>query len=561
TAAYFPLVDLYSGRRVALDGVTTSTQAVFGPNQVTSFGDAFSPFDGAGNAADRGLLDADGDFSYTYRVEIPKDYDGTVFDTVNGAITPTYIVRIELLDPDSINNAVPAGATLSHSEKFRIDLENSGATNFIHSVDSDDCSARDDISNPCIIQTCEWEEGQRGQGRCADAYYIDAYDHISSTAYAVNEANPFWFYRLDENRHRGGTSDAPENDTVTIYTLYYFQKRADGSIVRQDLASYAGQSRVATNMTIQGVPPVGQYHALTDLNWVSPGAWNEIGYVPTTCQTQSMARGNGGFAVPGYGGCTINSPGDEDLTPDSGSFGDISKMGSGFEINVLEDIPDIVVDQVTDMMHIYIDVNTVSGTSENGFEIWAGPPHAHYGFDSNVNQRNLLITDKGNLFGTDGVSVYSSGILPLNSMTGNRVDFPLVYVSPEYAGQTIDISLFDADSGTSYPLCFYFDTIPNPDCETFNAATETMDGYLQAYNEGNDGNRCFPGCNNQFVEPPFFVNVPTFNGDCNPNAPFEERMVNCNTFLGGRLMVSYDGGQHDTYQWIVNFPSVPYIKN
>ncbi|MFK7802873.1 MAG: pilus assembly protein TadG-related protein, partial [Anaerolineae bacterium] len=47
TAAYFPLVDLYSGRRVALDGVTTSTQAVFGPNQVTSFGDAFSPFDGA----------------------------------------------------------------------------------------------------------------------------------------------------------------------------------------------------------------------------------------------------------------------------------------------------------------------------------------------------------------------------------------------------------------------------------------------------------------------------------------------------------------------------------
>ena len=35
--------------------------------------------------------------------------------------------------------------------------------------------------------------------------------------------------------------------------------------------------------------------------------------------------------------------------------------------------------------------------------------------------------------------------MPLNSLTNNRVDFPLVYVPPEFAGRDIEISLFDTD--------------------------------------------------------------------------------------------------------------------
>ena len=70
----------------------------------------------------------------------------------------------------------------------------------------------------------------------------------------INEINPFWFYRLDEYRHRGGTSNAAANDTVTLYTLYYFQHQPDGSVVRQDLAKYAGQSRLDSAMTAQGMP-------------------------------------------------------------------------------------------------------------------------------------------------------------------------------------------------------------------------------------------------------------------------------------------------------------------
>ena len=85
--------------------------------------------------------------------------------------------------------------------------------------------------------------------------------------------------------------------------------------------------------------------------------------------------------------------------------------------------------------------------------------------------------------------------------------------------------------------------------------------YYDENNDTEDGqDRCFPSCNNRFVDPPFKVTVPDFTENCDPNAAFDIRMEECNTFLGGRLMVSYDGGQHDTYQWLVSFPSVPYIK-
>ncbi|MEM9773707.1 MAG: pilus assembly protein TadG-related protein [Chloroflexota bacterium] len=565
TAAYFPLVDLYSGRRIALNGVTTSTQAIFGPDQVTSFGDAFSP-DGSPFPAERGLLNADGDFSYIYRIEIPEDYRGYVTDPGTGERVETEIVRVELLDPDSINNSVPTNALLTHSRKFGTDMQNNGASpaDLFQPVDEGDCSGN--ASNPCIILTCEWGELHEGSGRCRDGVYSNYYA-TNPDLLELDQINPFWFYRLDEMRRRSGTSQPNQTQyhTVTLYTLYYFQQESDGSIVKQFLTSYAGQSLNNADLTRWDVPPVGAYHTSTDLHWVSPGAYNEIGLVPTRCNTQNWPKNNGGFDATGgpADGCDVTVVGDED--PTATTFQDDATMGRGFEIDMSEDVTGILVDQVSRMKYIYLEIKTVEGASENGFEVWAGPPHAHYGLKSEVNDRNIQMTNDGNLYGTDGVSVYSLGIMPLNSLTNNRVDFPLVYVSPEYAGRDIEISLFDADAGTSYPMCFYFDTIPNPDCEP--GFDTSMDGYLKYYDESNDSDggrdRCFPRCNNQFVDPPFYVRVPDFTADCDPNNPpadFEERMENCNAFLGGRLMVSYDGGRHDTYQWLINFPSVPYIK-
>lgn len=567
TAAYFPLVDLYSGRRVALNGVTTSTQAVFGPDQGTSFGDAFSnpssPFIDA-----RGVRNVDGDFSYVYRIEVPESYQGNVIDNSN-TLTSTNILRVELLDPDSVNNLVPLVETLYHSEKFIRELQNAGipADQFNQPVDENDCyQEANNLHQPCAILTCEWSSHE-GTDRCASAPYSTYYGGDPDTnPYEVDQINPFWFYRLDELRQPGGNSTSAQHETVTLYTLYYFQREADGSIVKQFLSSYAGQSRDAANLTRYEVPPIGQYHTPTDLSWVSPGAWNEIGNVPTRCNTQTWARNNGGFKVAGDTSCTVTNPGEEDALPSLDGSQDSATMGRGFEIDLTEDVPGILIDQVSGAKYIYLDIKTVEGASENGFEVWAGPPHARYGgFHSNVNKRNLVLNgSNAPLYGPDGVNVYSVGILPLNSIADNRVEFPLVYVSPQYAGRDIELTTFDADSGTQLPVCFYFDTIPNPDCET--GFDDTIDGYLKYYGNlpggGNNlAGRCFPSCQNRFVEPPFVVTVPDFTVDCDPDGPFEERMEKCNAFLGGRLMVSYHGGRADTYQWLVNFPSVPYIKN
>ena len=57
------------------------------------------------------------------------------------------------------------------------------------------------------------------------------------------------------------------------------------------------------------------------------------------------------------------------------------------------DVDGIVIDEVNQSKYLYLDIQTVAGASENGFEIWAGPPHAHYGFRSDVNSRNLQMTN------------------------------------------------------------------------------------------------------------------------------------------------------------------------
>ena len=84
----------------------------------------------------------------------------------------------------------------------------------------------------------------------------------------------------------------------------------------------------------------------------------------------------------------------------------------------------------------------------------------------------------------------------------NVLSFRL-YVPVELAGQQIQLTTFDTDSGFSYPLCFYFDTLPNPQC--ISGFEDPGEGYMVYYDEENDDvsgvERCFPMCNDQFVSP------------------------------------------------------------
>ncbi|MCP4424271.1 MAG: hypothetical protein GY803_07270, partial [Chloroflexi bacterium] len=83
---------LYANHRS--DGViNVATLGIFGPKICTVYGDPYSPLNSDW---------APGPYTYTYRIRIPADYSSD-------------IIRVELFDPDSINNALTA-ATVTHTQ-------------------------------------------------------------------------------------------------------------------------------------------------------------------------------------------------------------------------------------------------------------------------------------------------------------------------------------------------------------------------------------------------------------------------------------------------------------
>ncbi len=112
-----------------------------------------------------------------------------------------------------------------------------------------------------------------------------------------------------------------------------------------NVAAYTGQVG-------DGVRDDGSH--LTDMQWVSPGAPDSVGQpvsVPTVCGSP-----NGGDYDP------VTCPGG---TPPG--------TGSGFEVDLTQEVPNIVPVPESGDRFLYLDVTAVSGASENGFAIWAGP--------------------------------------------------------------------------------------------------------------------------------------------------------------------------------------------
>ncbi len=102
-----------------------------------------------------------------------------------------------------------------------------------------------------------------------------------------------------------------------------------------------------------------------------------------------------------------------------------SQGRNGFEINLATDTARIVTDAATGARYIYLDIQTISGASENGFELWAGPPSASAGIPSDANFRNVYISDNPNERQSFGVSVFAMGTLPMNaSASGDSLIFP-----------------------------------------------------------------------------------------------------------------------------------------
>ena len=242
----------------------------------------------------------------------PYTYTYRIYIPPNYEDTVGNIVRVELFDPDSMNTDL---------NDLTINRSNIAINNGQAAVDSKSCTGG---------SANRWQPG---------LVETDVLDLVADPPnLELDQVNPYWFVRIDENRRPpttpGGNCGAPGSyttsmNTATLYSLYYFAQNNDATIGRVPLVSYIGQ-------TGDGTRDNGDH--LTDMRWVSPGA-----AVPFSTVDDP------GVAVPA-----------------------IAENINSFEIDLSTDVPGIVEDQSTGARFIFLDVRAVSGSSENGFEIWAG---------------------------------------------------------------------------------------------------------------------------------------------------------------------------------------------
>ncbi len=490
--------------------VSLYNQGIFGPQICTAYGDPFSPLGSAWH---------DGLYTYEYRIRIPADYEER---------TGSSLVRVEILDPDSINNA-PSSIVITHSDRWL----NAGPARPPTRIINNPCSR--DNRNGCSIPTGEMVIN------CSDDQRADPNIFCEEDAALIN---PTWLVRLDENRGSGSgngngqcgmpASYTPRYNTQTLYELYYVAQAVADEPVWVPLAAYTGQVG-------DGVRDHGDHNS--DLQWTTPGAVNDFGVVPTDCNSST-----GGY---------LRDPDDTrcPLLPSHTITEAVAGPHNGFEIDLATHTPHMVPDEVTGDRYLYLDVTTISGASENSFELWAGPPAMSLGVPSDVNARNLYIVNNPGARHSGGVGVFALGALPINALLNGTIQMPLLDVPAEYAGQTIPLSLFDTDAGTQPPIRFYFDTIARDDYEIIYG----LPGDPRCFSPG--GN-----CDNRWVGdpwqanpvpdggPPFYITIPQHDPVLCDETGLPEV---CTPFYGGRLYAEYRHGVYDTSVWWADFAPDP----
>lgn len=380
----------------------------------------------------------------------------------------TNTLRVELFDPDSMNK-VANNVTIDHTD-YAI-AHTFPATEDLDCVNDAAAPSSDLQKNQCLIKT-----GEEG---------------LATGSTTIDDINLYWFMRVDANRGAvpapgSGACGAPNAynaffNTQTLFQLYYYE-RVGTTLVRQDLAKYTGQ-------TGDGLRDDGDH--FTDLRWVSPGG------------TQSVDQP---VPVP----TDVDSPSD-------------------FELDLSQDVPGIFHDPRTGERVLYLEVTTLSGGSENDFDVWAGPASYVATVPSNVNARNVYMLNHPGAHSSMGVEVTSQDYLPLNHHYDPRHTFPLVELSPEYAGRTIQVTAFDIDNNAQRPLIFTAEDLPGWSLTFGITAQATDPDGVPA------GIRCYPACSNQWIEPYYSLALPQ-------------------NFPGGRILVSFDGGVGDAYGWKVIVP-------
>lgn len=309
------------------------------------------------------------------------------------------------------------------------------------------------------------------------------------------EANPVWLHRIDETwlpppppstNCPSKRDQEPSGNTVTTYTLYYY----DDDDSREILGSFT-------------TGPTTDVH--TDLKWVTPGEMTpgiDIDWTGTVTGTFRVANG---------------------------------------------DLDDIPLD-ASAYRSVYLDVETIAGTSKNGWDLWAGPTETVTGrvglpgLPPDGNDRNLAIIADPRAASNGGVEVFAQGYLPVTAYRFGALQtlpLPLAAVSSAEGGGTLYATVFDFESPASGPLEFGFSTMSMQDRPTDLAVPRTPS--------------CSGGdCNDSWVEPQFTLPIPSNNPadhglpagtPCPTPAP---NLIVCAAFYGGYLTVRYTiaGDEH-----------------
>ncbi len=540
TASYFPITDIAIGERTDDGAVATSYQAINGINlagdgRCTLMGDPFSPKKSVFRSRYSPYSWNGDEFTYRYRIMIPADYK---YD----------YVRVEILDPDSWSEQL--------APEFESNYTYSGVVQKLREEDGESNIASGtntaDVRSGSVFDVAAVATGE-------DAYVGEEYEGREVT---TEDINPWWFLRLDAHYHTD-CGDLPASydfsqNNITKFELSYIRRNSDNNTNELiDLVSYTGQQGGDLH-----TPPTHD----TNLRWVSPGSDRNEGDQPV--------------AVP----------------VDAGS------MLTSFTVDISDDstdVPGILVESGSGIRYLYFGVTSIGGQSQNGFDLWAGPPiyFDKNGNDlldaddvpSNINERNLYLVEHRGGHTAEGLEIYAMGQLPMKSLADNPANIPLVYIGPQYTGNIVEVTLFDADQYTYAPIIFYFDTIafqPDTSC----SPEEGFDGYCDgvdwdmtdwAMSFGNndirdpDGEfaneRCrFYGgsgrtdCASVWVDPPYRIEVPGEPEGCNifalpPNGirNVEADHPKCIPFYGGRLTAYYRAGQNDVYGWNIEMPGIP----
>ncbi|HUV73536.1 MAG TPA: hypothetical protein VMW79_04450, partial [Anaerolineae bacterium] len=210
-----------------------------------------------------------------------------------------------------------------------------------------------------------------------------------------DDANPYWFMRMDQNRCFSDSDDgrpaagySPAYNTQTEYRLYYHRQLTDQSIVREPISTYPGEANDST----------------TDMQWVP--VWT----VDINCADAD--------------GCNVENI----WVNDDGS------------------------------RSLYLEVDGVTGWSENGFDLWAGPPTTDT-VPTNINDRNLYLLNNPWSHDSGGIVTYGSGYLPLGvnvDASTEPIEITLAHVPIEASGVNVNLYHFDNDAGPLGQVIDYY---------------------------------------------------------------------------------------------------------